>query len=126
MSTIKVDSIQATDETASRAVSGVAAAWVHFDGTGTVAINNSVNVASITDRGVGMYALNFSNNLGNANYAGSGMSGNDYSTTTGRTLTVDDAPTTSVFAVRNINCRDTATTAIDDSNMLFSIHGDLA
>ena len=32
MSTLKVTNIQATGETASRAVSGVAAAWVNFDG----------------------------------------------------------------------------------------------
>ena len=35
MSTLKVTNIQATGETASRAVSGVAAAWVNFNGTGT-------------------------------------------------------------------------------------------
>jgi hypothetical protein len=34
-------------------------AWVNFNGTGTVAINASGNVSSITDNGVGDYTLNF-------------------------------------------------------------------
>ena len=69
MSTLKVTNIQATGETASRAVSGVAAAWVNFNGTGTIAIRDSVNVASLTDNGTGDYTVNFNNNMGNANYS---------------------------------------------------------
>jgi hypothetical protein len=69
MSTLKVTNIQATGETASRSVSGVAAAWVNFNGTGTIAVNDSVNVASLTDNGTGDYAVNFSNNFDAANYA---------------------------------------------------------
>ena len=69
MSTLKVTNIQATGETASRAVSGVAAAWVNFNGTGTIAVRDSVNVASLTDNGTGNYTVNFSNNMGNTNYS---------------------------------------------------------
>ena len=46
-----------------------AKAWVNFNGTGTVAINDSHNVSSITDSGVGMYYINFTNSLANANHA---------------------------------------------------------
>lgn len=35
-----------------------AKAWVHFNGTGTVAVLSSYNVASITDGGVGAYTVN--------------------------------------------------------------------
>lgn len=45
-----------------------ARAWVNFNGTGTVAIRDSFNVASITDNGTGDYRLNFSNSLANANF----------------------------------------------------------
>jgi hypothetical protein len=69
MSTLTVTNIKATGETASRAVSGVAAAWVNFNGAGTVAIRDSENVASITDNGTGDYSVNFSNNMGNTNYS---------------------------------------------------------
>jgi len=34
-------------------------AWVNFNGIGTVAINASGNVSSITDNGVGDYTVNF-------------------------------------------------------------------
>ena len=46
-----------------------AKAWVNFNGTGTVAINDSHNVSSITDSGVGYYYINFTNSLANANHA---------------------------------------------------------
>ena len=44
-------------------------AWVNFNGTGTVAINASGNVTSITDNGTGDYTVNFTNAMPNANYA---------------------------------------------------------
>ena len=68
MSTLKVTNIQATGETASRAVSGVAAAWVNFNGTGTPAIRDSENVSSITDNGTGDYTVTYSNNFSAADY----------------------------------------------------------
>ena len=71
MSTLKVTNIQATGETASRSVSGVAAAWVNFNGTGTVTIGDSVNVASLTDNATGSYFTNFTNAMSNADYGGS-------------------------------------------------------
>jgi hypothetical protein len=41
----------------------MARAWVNFNGTGTVAINASGNVSSITDLGVGYYRVNFASSL---------------------------------------------------------------
>jgi len=49
-------------------------AWVFFDGTGTVAINNSGNVSSITDNGTGHYSINFTTALP-SNYGVAGFSG---------------------------------------------------
>ena len=43
-------------------------AWIHFQGTGTVAINNNFNVSSVTDEGTGLYEVNFSTSMPNANY----------------------------------------------------------
>ena len=48
--------------------SGLAKAWVNFDGTGTVAIRASFNVSSITDNGTGDYTVNFTTTLAAANY----------------------------------------------------------
>ena len=68
MSTLTVTNIKATGETASRAVSGVAAAWVNFNGTGTIAARDSVNVASLTDNGTCDYTVNYSNSFSAAEY----------------------------------------------------------
>jgi len=53
-------------------VNGSAKAWVNFNGTGTVAIRDSFNVASITDNGTGDYTVNFTAAMGNANYSFTG------------------------------------------------------
>jgi hypothetical protein len=47
----------------------IAKAWVNFNGSGTVAINASHNVSSITDNGTGDYTINFATSLGSADYA---------------------------------------------------------
>jgi len=54
-----------------------AKAWVNFNGTGTVAIRESANVASITDNGTGDYTLNYTSALADANYAVVGSSAFD-------------------------------------------------
>ena len=54
--------------------SSLVKAWIYFDGTGTVGINGSFNVSSLTDNGTGDYQVNFTNNLANANYAVAGSS----------------------------------------------------
>jgi len=55
--------------------SGLAKAWVNFNGTGTVAIRASYNVSSITDNGVGDYTVNFTTAMADANYATIGSAG---------------------------------------------------
>jgi hypothetical protein len=50
-------------------MTGIAKAWVNFNGTGTVAIRDSFNVSSITDNGTGDYTVNFTTALPNANYS---------------------------------------------------------
>ena len=49
-------------------MTGIAKAWVNFNGTGTVAIRSSFNVSSITDNGTGDYTVNFTTAMPNANY----------------------------------------------------------
>lgn len=59
---------------ANAASTGAAKAWVNFNGTGTVAINTSFNVTSITDNNTGDYTINFTTAFSSANYAVSGTS----------------------------------------------------
>jgi hypothetical protein len=51
-----------------------AKAWVNFNGTGTVTVRDSFNVASITDNGTGDFTLVFANAMADANYATVGTS----------------------------------------------------
>ena len=70
MSTLKVTNIQATGETATRAVSGVAAAWVNFNQETTpLLVRDSLNVSSASDDGPAKSTINFSSNMANANYS---------------------------------------------------------
>ena len=105
---------------------GLCKAWCHFKGTGTVSIDNSFNVGSITDTAVGRYTVNFSTAYGDASYTCSVMSGSDGTTSIGRPNTVDATPTTSAFAFRVVSAAGDADAANDDTNELFTSHGDLA
>lgn len=70
MSTLKVNNIKdASGGTSNLKIDGAAKAWVNFNGTGTVAISDDLNVSSITDGGTGNYTVNFTSNMPNANYA---------------------------------------------------------
>ena len=47
---------------------GVAKAWVNLDGSGTVTLLDSFNIASVGDNGTGDFTFNFSNNMSNTTY----------------------------------------------------------
>ena len=68
MSTIKVTNIQATGETASRSVSGVAAAWIKYNTRSTTTVGSSSNVSSISDDGTGLTSINFTASMSDANF----------------------------------------------------------
>ena len=70
MSTLKVNNITDTSGGSSNlSVPGTAKAWVNFNGSGTVAIRDDLNVSSITDSGTGLYKVNMTSALSNTNYA---------------------------------------------------------
>ena len=58
----------AGDGSALTGLSAPIKAWVRFNGTGTVAINESFNVSSITDNGTGEYTVNFTTNMSSTTY----------------------------------------------------------
>ena len=70
-----------------------AKAWVNFNGTGTVAIRESGNVASITDNGTGNYTANFTTALTDANYSAVASAGD--ASTDSRIASVSDHTTSS-------------------------------
>ena len=69
------DGIVDTDMIAANAVtdakenlSGIAQAWINFNGDGTPTARSSYNVSTITDHGTGDFTINFTNNMSNTNY----------------------------------------------------------
>lgn len=78
---VKVDTLQNNAGTSSvgmdYVVNGTAKAWVNFNGIGTIATRDSLNVASLTDEGTGACQTNLTTSMDNANYAVAGSAGGD-------------------------------------------------
>ena len=74
-------------------------AWVKFKGTGTVTINGSGNVSSITDHGTGQFTANFTTAMPDTNYSVATVTSTDGSTDRGATALIDDR-TYSTSAIR--------------------------
>ena len=67
MSSITVTNIKATGETNSREVAGVSAGFCSLNNV-SPAINDSLNMSSVTDHQTGNYSCNWANNMDNVNY----------------------------------------------------------
>ena len=93
MSTLKVATIQDTSgnnsSTPAQVADGRAKAWVNFEADGTVGINSSFNVSSITDGGTAIFTVNFTSALANANYTMTGSSHSYSSDYTGIVVSLD-------------------------------------
>ena len=124
MSTITVTNIKATGETASRAVSGVAAAWVNFNGSGTIATRGSFNVASLTDSSTGNYVVNFSNNFGNGNFSAVAAQGNNSGSNPGQNGVITVGHT--AVSSSSIETSNVSNTNNDWAQISHISHGDLA
>ena len=84
MSTLKTNTLTGTTSAGSINVTGEGGStttnlqqgltkhWLNLDGTGTIAITDSFNCASVTDDGTGDYDPFFTNNMNNAGYSVSG------------------------------------------------------
>ena len=91
-------------------------AWVYFNGTGTIAIQGSGNVTSITDNAVGDYTVNFTTAMPDTNYSVAGGLGN--SSGTGdlagfiqlnmQSSQASVPPTTSAIRFRTVNAPSSA------------------
>jgi len=135
MSEIKVDTLTgkttANDITVTVGASatmsleqGLAKCWIRFNGTGTIAINDSFNVSGIVDAGTGQYTVTINNDMANDDYAYYGFSSRDASTSQagmfGTTSTAD--VTTGKFRVIEL----AGTTFFDVGVVMCAVHGDLA
>ena len=48
---------------------GLCKSWINMDGTGTIAIKDSLNVSGITDNATGQYRVSYTNNMSDSEYA---------------------------------------------------------
>ena len=131
MSTLTVTNIKATGETASRAVSGVAAAWVNFNQS-TPAIRDSFNTSSLTDTSLGKGDLSWTNAMGNVNYAVSTGVNAASSATAYSAVIMDDsdtagrAKTASVYYYQSTYAASSYSDFGDPKYGVLSVNGDLA
>lgn len=120
---IEDGNISEASGTATNILSGLAKVWADFDGTGTVALNDSFNLSSLTDNGTGDYSLDYTNAFSTADYARL-FSGSQESVS----ITVVYGPSVAA-AADSVRMRTAITQSlnIDDiSNVYYAAHGDLA
>ena len=103
---------------------GLCKSWFNFDGTSTVSIRDSFNVASMTDRGTGLYTQTFTTAMGNANFTGTGSSQAAAGDVDGRNRMIVSEPNSTAAAF--VNSFDTSGSADDDGYNTSMIFGDLA
>ena len=123
MSTITVTNIKATGETASRAVSGVAGAWVNYNSSTTA--RDSTNISSLTDTSTGQTEVNFTNAFSSSNYSPSSAGANGSASLTSYSLTTDAYSTTSL-GVETWSISASSVTRADRAFNCVNICGDLA
>ena len=118
MSTLNVSNISDGTDTVETGyvVNGSAKAWSEF--TTSVAINDSFNVASMSDNGVGYYQTNLTNSMASTAYIALGdvENFNAYLTTTGKTAS----------SWINYTSRESSGNLEDLTDMQNVAHGDLA
>ena len=131
MSTLKVNTIQNTSggssSTPEQIDQGRAKLWLNMQGSGTVAINDSFNVSSVTDLGTGMYQANFSITMANTNYC---SLVNKMLTTTGGNTSTDDVltgmnNTAQLTTSTKFFSRDATGGTVDSVHMFLAVFGDL-
>ena len=101
----------------------IAKAWVNFNGSGTVAIRESYNISSLTDRGTGLYTLNYSSNLSSADCSGAGAAVDATGDATERNRVVNLIPNNVSSSYVNAYSIDSPTGADDCEIVTFLIFG---
>ena len=101
---------------------GLAKAWIKFNGTSTIAINDSFNITSITDNGTGDYDITIANDMGNANYSALFGGGEGTGNSGGRVPNLS----TAAAGVLDVYCMNLANQAVDGAVQNIGFFGDLA
>ena len=94
---------------------GLAKAWAKYSQSGTPTVNDSFNIASVTDNSAGNFTSSFSNAMGSADYAFPAISGE-------KNMQQAGTDATSSCTLLSSNASNSAS---DGTNYL-TVHGDLA
>ena len=129
MSTLKADTIVASDGTSPVTLTKQSAAKVfaNFNGS-TATLRSSLNVSSLDDDGVGLFGINLISSMNDANYClsgGTGSSGSDvrHIEFAGNNLS-PTTPSTTAYPVKTANSAGNA--LVDVFYTMSKAHGDLA
>jgi len=99
---------------------GLAKMWAKYDAGST--LNDSFNVATLTDSGTGKFDLAFTNSMGNANFSGLAEGNNSGFFAMPNSETTGENTTSKIRDTR----RNTSHTAFDSTLNRCIVHGDLA
>ena len=102
---------------------GSAKQWVNFNGTGTIAIRDSLNTTSLTDNGTGDQSVTIANDMDNANYSLSITSNNVQTAIGDATNWSKTDPTVTLY---RLITRGSGSSYQDSQFVCCEVHGDLA
>ena len=124
MSEIRTDTISAANGTdpVTLTKQSAAKAWIHWDGTGTVAIYESFGVSGLVDIDTGKYNVNMVSSMSSANYAITSDSLAQSTAATYRTGSNYYTNTASLFEMRT----GASSGYVDTAHNSASVLGDLA
>jgi len=131
MSTLEVSNLNdgTTTVATTFVTNGSAKAWVNFNGTGTIAIRDSLNVSSLTDNSTANYYVNFANNMASEAYHVSNSTAGNGTDVWGfaNTSTAGSYEANRIHVIlRYVANNAGSTNAADRTTMTTSAHGDLA
>ena len=135
MSTIKVDTLVAADGSSAVTLTKQSAAkmFYNLNGTGTIALRDSLNISSATDKGTGDYKVAFTSNFNATDYTPVGNHGttdNDWNNSFHMAQVMGGGISNSYAAVYTTSelgfCNFGSGTATDIDMELGNAHGDLA
>ncbi len=128
MSTLEANNIKKGSKTVDTdyILDGCAKTWVNFNGTGTIATRDSLNVSSLTDNGVGEYTISYTSTMraSENGFSASGRAGNDNSTFNG-SFGLSRKASISANSFR-VGCSVNSNTAYDHETVTVNVFGDLA
>ena len=99
---------------------GLVKCWCKFNGTSTLAVNDSFNISSVSDGGTGVYSPIFTNNMVNEHFSADAIKRNE-STNTGAQIQIPSYASNS----NNIQMHE-SDNPTDSSSVSYSTRGDLA